>query len=326
MLSRLGIRVGDTVAIYSTPNIDMLVVCAAAWLVGASVFAIAPETNAEGLRSSITQLHTLRTLFVTQALQPTVAQAFAHRQHLLYQRPVVVTTDATTQDPTPPANFTLHDLYTPRPDETPLERAPFTQNEAQDHTAVIYGVFTRNGVDQETSIDMIHLSHNTAISSYDEANLQTQAPSSLLEYRPLPLAYSVLRLHYAYYLHRIVLDIFRRGGSYLVASAFDPAEFVALVHRYQLEHAELTTTEIERLIAYLSAHRADQRQAPPSRSRPGSLRSSSSAEMLGSLRFIYIASTTPELVQDLEELLPHVELVRARYGSYLDPADLHRRM
>ncbi|KAJ2734358.1 hypothetical protein IW152_002367 [Coemansia sp. BCRC 34962] len=327
MLSRLGVSVGDTVAIYSTPNIDTLVVSAAAWIVGVSVFVIPPETNAEGLRSSITQLHTLRTLFVTQALLPTVAQAFAHRQPSLYQHPVVVAIDATAQALTPPANFALQDLYALQSDEMPLERDPFTQNEAQDHTAVIYSIFARNDVGQETSADMTHLSHDAVINLYNEANLQTLAPSSLLENRPLPLAYSVLRLHYAYHLHRIILDIFRRGGNYLVASAFDPAEFLALVHRYQLEHAELTTAELERLIAYLSTHNLDRRQVRPSNSRPpGPLRGLSTAEMLGSLRFIYTASITPELVQSLEELLPRVELVRARYGSYLDPADQRHRI
>ncbi|KAJ2832270.1 hypothetical protein GGI24_001292 [Coemansia furcata] len=326
MLSRLAIGVGDTVALYSTPNIDTPVVSVAAWLIGASVVAIPPETNADELDFIISRLHALRALFVTRALLPAVVQVFAPRRTSLYQSPIVVVVDATIQVPTPPINVTLQDLYTPQPGEVPLERASLTRNEAQGHIAVIYNIFTRNDIGQVVGVDLTHLSHDAVINNYNDSNLQRQTPPSLLERRPLPLTYSVPRLHFAFYLHRIVFDIFCRGGRYLVSSAFDPAEFVVIVHYYQLEFAELVSAELERLIAYLSTRDSNQRQIPSSSSGPGPgpLHNLSIPEMLAPLRFIYTPAYTPDQASSLSELLPHVVLVRTRYGSYLEPPDQPR--
>ncbi|KAJ2113027.1 hypothetical protein IW146_004180 [Coemansia sp. RSA 922] len=312
MIHRLAIRTGDTVAIYSTPNIDTPVVSAAAWLIGASVVAIPPETNAEELELLITRFHALRALFVTQAQLPIVVQVFSPRQPFRYQYPIVVVVDATVQVPTPPVNVTLQDLYTAQPGEVPYERSPLTRDEAQDHIAVVYSVFTRDEYGQ-IAVDTVDMSHDTIINHYNDT-IQRHAPSNLLQRRPLPLAYSVLRLHHAYSLHRIIFDIFRRGGNYVVASAFDPAEFVAVVHRYQLAHAEMVSANLQLLIEYLSAPDPTRNQSPPAGSRPNPL---SIAEMLRPLRFIHIETYTPEQDLSLNALLPGVELVRARFGSYL---------
>ncbi|KAJ2063573.1 hypothetical protein GGI17_001648 [Coemansia sp. S146] len=320
MIHRLAISTGDTVAIYSTPNIDTPVVSAAAWLIGASVVAIPPETNAEELDFLVQRLRHLRALFITRAMLPTVMQVFAPRQPSLYRYPIVVVVDATVQVPTPPVNVTLQDLYTAQPGEAPYERNPLTRDEAQDHIAVIYNNCTRDGNGQIVDVDMVYMSHDAVINYYNNT-IQRQAPSNLLQRRPLPLAYSVLRLHYAYHLHRIIFDIFSRGGNYLVASTFDPAEFVAMVHRYRLEHAELISTEIQHLIEYLITPDSTRNQTPPSGSEPDPL---SIADMLSPLRYIHIETYTLEQAQSLNELLPHVVLVRARFGSYLGPSDQPR--
>ncbi|KAJ2549823.1 hypothetical protein EV175_004300, partial [Coemansia sp. RSA 1933] len=138
---------------------------------------------------------------------------------------------------------------------------------------------------------------------------------------PNSVAYSVLRMNQAYRLHRIIFDIFCRGASYLVAPSFEPAEFVALVERYAIQYAELTFTATQSLVDYLQTHSFDQPSEAPSDqveevpAQPGSI-----GDMLDTLRFIYTETerSQTELAPALSRLLPRVEIVRTRFGSYVE--------
>ncbi|KAJ2491944.1 hypothetical protein IWW47_005004 [Coemansia sp. RSA 2052] len=231
--------------------------------------------------------------------------------------------DGVGRSPSQPADVTLQDLYSARRGEAPFGREPLTLNGAQDHIAVIYSQFTRSNSGRITGATTVPMSHATVINHY--YNSQQQEPLPNRRARRYTLVYSVLRFHYAYQLHRIIFNIFSRGGAYLVASSFDPAEFVVLVHDYQLECAELTSSEIRHLIEFLGARDLNERHGPPSGQAPSPSRNLSIAEMLHPLRFIYSDTQEPELARRLGELLPHVELVRARNCSYLEAFERPRR-
>ncbi|KAJ2743654.1 hypothetical protein GGI20_003574 [Coemansia sp. BCRC 34301] len=316
MHQRHGVGVGDTVVIFSPPSIGTPVVSVATWLVGAGVIVIPPETSATELHHIVSGLSSPSMLFAAQAQLPVVAQMLnlvraSARQHL-----VIVATDGAEWAPSQPANVSLQDLYTARPDEAPYEREPLTRSGAQDHIAVFYSQFTRSDDGRSTDATPIPMSHSTVINQYN--GLQRHAPLANRRPRRTPsLAYSVLRFHYAYQLHRIILDIFCKGGAYLVASSFDPAGFAMLVHRYQLQVVELASSEIRHLVEYLSTRDLNQGHALPYSQEPPSSHGLSIAEMLRPLHFIYSDTQEPEPVRRLGELLPHVELVRTRDGSCL---------
>ncbi|KAJ2614221.1 hypothetical protein EV177_002156 [Coemansia sp. RSA 1804] len=265
----------------------------------------------------------------------------------------------------------LEELYISRPGEYPIERLPLTLSEAQEHIAIIYYSHIVEANDQY-DVTAISLSHENVISHYNgplrrspslpdtttittppshssSATPRSQTPISrtpsvygVEPYSqldddsgpapPNPTAYSVLRMHQAYRLHRIIFDIFCRGASYIVAPQFVSAEFVSLVDRYAIRHAELTFAEMQSLIGYLQAHDLDQplprRDWPlhavevPEGSTPADyFLTTTIGSMLGTLRYIYTESerTQTELAPTLVRLLPQIEIVRTRFGSYVEP-------
>ncbi|KAJ1799423.1 hypothetical protein LPJ59_001841 [Coemansia sp. RSA 2399] len=144
---------------------------------------------------------------------------------------------------------------------------------------------------------------------------------------PSPIAYSVLRMNQAYRLHRIVFDIFCRGASYIVAPSFEPAEFVSLIDKYAIQYAELTFTATQRFVDYLQMHSLDQPlphaadEVHERSALAGQLDETASiGGMLSTLRFIYTETdrSQTELAPALARLLPQVEVVRTRFGSYVE--------
>ncbi|KAJ1840610.1 hypothetical protein LPJ70_004576 [Coemansia sp. RSA 2708] len=143
------------------------------------------------------------------------------------------------------------------------------------------------------------------------------------------IAYTVLRMHRAYRLHRVLFDMFCRGARYVVARSFHPADFAARVSQYRLKYAELTYAETSQLIEYLQSYlvrRASSGSEAESQSSAYAISSTSSldsglADMLASLRCIYVESAraTTELGPELTRLLPDAIILRTRFGSYVDP-------
>ncbi|KAJ1667389.1 hypothetical protein IW140_000898 [Coemansia sp. RSA 1813] len=260
----------------------------------------------------------------------------------------------------------LEDLYIPRPGEYPAERPPLTLSEAQERTAIIYysHIVEANNQYDVTAIRLFHenvISHynsslrrspslpDTTVYSYSSSSTpRSQTPISrtpsaygvepfaqLDEYgvptAPYPIAYSVLRMHQVYRLHRIIFNIFCRGAAYVVAPSFVLAEFVCLVDRYAIQYAELTFSETRRLVDYLQMHSLDQPlprtdwplhaiNIPEGSTPADHLETASIGSMLSTLRFIYTETecTQTELAPALSRLLPHVEVVRTRFGSYVE--------
>ncbi|KAJ2000457.1 hypothetical protein GGI04_004143 [Coemansia thaxteri] len=353
MSHRLGVTSSNTVVIYSTPNIDTPVVAVAAWLLGVSVVAWAPEQSTDELACFGALIALPQAFFTTQALLPALMRLLGRLGASASQRPIVLLTDSGGRNAARPENaLSIQELYTPRPGETPFERTPLTQNQAQLYTAVIYFTISRSYEGSLVAGTPVHMDHANAISNYLEllrptslvphaaaaatANVsleperQTRMPPRPAHEEQSPaqarsgyhIAYSILRLNHSFLLHRIVCDIFCRGGAYLVARSFDPAEFVDLVGRYRLKFAELTHADVLQLIDYLNYPNPPYRQSPSSASGNNRV-----ATALAPLRYICTDSREmeAELSPILRTLLPNVEIVCTRFGAYLDLPDQTRR-
>ncbi|KAJ1994594.1 hypothetical protein GGI25_003058 [Coemansia spiralis] len=393
LATRNRVSSGDTIVILATSNINVPVVAAAAWLLGASVVVLSPQLRIEELYEFLSRQHGLRSFFVSRTLLETAARLISDLG-LLYsdERPHIVVFDAQDHEfQQQAANeqgsssvtgsvWRLQDLYVARPGEAPFERSPLLLSEAQECTAVVYynHIIARNS--NQYDIEPTPMSHENIISHYNSSLrrspslpdivmasysspvtprsqtpiLRTPSVNTAREpYTPLresnssrendgsnssstaflnPVAYSVLRMHQVYRLHRIIFDIFCRGAAYLVAPSFVPAEFIALADRYAISYAELTFAEIRSLVDYLRMQ--DMNQSLPRASWPLHIAaisdalspaeyftSHSIADMLGTLRFIFTESDRAqvELAPVLANLLPEVEVVRTRFGSYIEP-------
>ncbi|KAI7826737.1 hypothetical protein BX661DRAFT_205762 [Kickxella alabastrina] len=121
----------------------------------------------------------------------------------------------------------------------------------------------------------------------------------------------LLKLHLAYHLHKTIMDLFCCNATYLVAEFFDLNEFIRVVDQYEVKNAELVFEEINTLIAHLRGIA----------SITSTSSSSGAGVLLGSLRFIYTASkkAVEQLSPRLAEVLPGVQIIRTRFGSYIDP-------
>lgn len=261
--------------------------------------------------------------------------------------------------------WALDELYSQNPQDVPFERPPLDDHQAQEFIAIYYCSFHRDENNQMDITSIYHVnaislyqsqannirrspSWPQLTSGIARPPPQPQLPHSrppstrqttieAVQRRGIrPLVYSVLQMHRPYRLHSIICDLFCRGAAYLIAEDFDPAEFVLLVSAYQLEAAELTFTEINHLIAYLNTQDMDQPVSVTeltagvsadvtSISSTPSLQSLE--EMLATIQTIYTDSREAEsqLAPSLLRLLPHVQILCTRFGSYVEPLDLGRR-
>ncbi|KAI8326080.1 hypothetical protein GQ54DRAFT_132795 [Martensiomyces pterosporus] len=345
MAARLHAEPNDTIAILATSSIHVPIVTAAVWLLGASVIALPSEAGLSELLAVLSQQHVPRIFFVSQVFVPIVEQIFTELRLQGRDRPHVVVLDTPQQQQQQQRlhqMWGLQSLYTETPNVPTFERPPMTRAEARDRTAVHYYSYqivndsqievapsptsyanlidlfnhpaslrrspslpqTRSMASSSMSLLVPQQSRRVASREWqdDSIQLQQQWP------RVSPgLAYCVLRMHRAYRLHHTMVNIFCCGGSYVVADAFDPREFVNLVAEHSIENAELTRSEIEALAEHIMA-------ASASRDRV--------TEVLAPLKFIYTESgaAVAEFAPLLSRLLPEVEIVRTRFGSYVDPA------
>ncbi|KAJ2319020.1 hypothetical protein IWW51_000560 [Coemansia sp. RSA 2702] len=256
--------------------------------------------------------------------------------------------------------WSIRDLYSSDSDRLPAEPQPLSLNEAQELTAIIY--FTHHmGEDGSVTVDATDMSHYSVVSFYTSSlrrspslpgissssrqptadsnrpqtpmsrpNMPRAAESTIAAPANTPdIAYTVLRMHRAYRLHRVLFDMFCRGARYVVARSFHPADFAARVSQYRLKYAELTYAETSQLIEYLQSYlvrRASSESEAELQSSAYAISSTSSldsglADMLASLRCIYVESAraTTELGPELTRLLPDAIILRTRFGSYVDP-------
>ncbi|KAJ2454117.1 hypothetical protein EV183_001719 [Coemansia sp. RSA 2336] len=340
----------DTVAILAFSNIDIPIATVAAWNARANVVVLPPEAPVDELQAMLAQ-HMPRVVFVSSLLLARARQLLSGLANSRSVRIVLLDIDSTADASNTP--LTIHQLYTSNVDEAPVERPPLSLNEAQELTAVIY--FNHHvGEDGATLVDANSMSHYSVISFYNsslrrspslpstasrpanpEAN-RPQTPVSptsranpaqtSLDHAP-DIAFTVLRMHRAYRLHRVLFDMFCRGARYIVAHSFDPARFAGLVGQYEMLFAELTFAEIAQLVAFLQTrimHRLSLESEADSQASVSQATASSLdpelSDMLATLRIIYTESDRAELElgAELSQLLPNATIVRTRFGSYVE--------
>ncbi|KAJ1729773.1 hypothetical protein LPJ61_003362 [Coemansia biformis] len=234
------------------------------------------------------------------------------------------------------AALDIRSLYYMHPGDLPPGRPPLSRSESEDATAVIY--FHYHQASNGTTVTPSHMSHRNIIDQYNSSLRRSpslpsrQSPpaqrSATPPDRPATphtqpwrstarfldadagtgdhtqvLAFAALRMHWAYRLHRTVLNIFCLGAHYVVAPSFSPLQFIAAVDRYSIACAELTFAEIEWLLDYLQQTRSE------------------SAGLLAPLRLVYTESdrAEAELAPRFAWLLPRVSIVHTRFGSYVEP-------
>ncbi|KAJ2784197.1 hypothetical protein H4R18_001252 [Coemansia javaensis] len=135
------------------------------------------------------------------------------------------------------------------------------------------------------------------------------------------VAFVVLRMHWAYRLHRTVLNIFCLGARYVVARSFDPPVFARAVRRYSIVCAELTFAEIDALLDHLALLAAEAPQQQQDSAAAADASSTTDDALLSTLRFVFTESlqAETELAPRMARLLPRVSIVRTRLGSYVEP-------
>ncbi|KAJ2082465.1 hypothetical protein H4R24_001564 [Coemansia sp. RSA 988] len=343
--ARFGIAVGESVAILAVPSIDVPIVTIAAWIARAGVAVLPYNISTEELRHILSQQHMVRVYFVSQGLLPLLQRLLADlTQHVTDSEPYqIVVLDsnqnaAINETSARGAIWNVQDLYHPHPGQVPLERPSLSYQEAQEYTSIIY---YNHGEDStgELTITPTALSHDNLITLYNNMlrrspSLPSVVPQSVnpaavafsRPQTPIPqrvgdpstnaarrapgLAFSVLRMHQAYRLHRPIFDMFCRGARYLVAQSFDPSRFAVLVHNYAIMYAELTFDEISLLIGYLRGVNAGR--------HPFS--TTEAVDMLAPLHMIYTESerAESELAPVLFRLLPNTIIVFTRFGSYVE--------
>ncbi|KAJ2498162.1 hypothetical protein GGH96_004532 [Coemansia sp. RSA 1972] len=342
-----GVAAGDTVAILSISNIDIPIVSVAAWTARASIVVLPPDLPTNELRAMLVQ-RLPRVMFVSHALVERAQQVLAGVASGAGVR--IITIDS--EDGGGADVWNIRDLYTRGSNQsTPGERQMLTLNEAHELTAVVY--FNHQpGEGEEIAVTTNDMSHYGVISYYTSSLRRSPSlpdtraaarrptstsnrpqtpvsqrvathtePAAALDYTP-SIAFTVLRMHRAYRLHRVLFDMFCRGARYIVAHAFDPLQFIRVVSQYELMCAELTFAEIKMLADYL--HSLD---APRTSDLTyGALFDAPSIgselmDMLSTLRFIYTESDRAELElgPDLAQLLPNASIVRTRFGTYIEP-------
>ncbi|KAI9480080.1 hypothetical protein LPJ78_002395 [Coemansia sp. RSA 989] len=345
-----GLEAYDTVAILAFSNIDIPIATVAAWNVRANVVVLPPEAPVGELQAMLVQ-HMPRVIFVSSGLLDRAQQLLSGLSNSRRVRIVLLDIDSSTAPNDMPPS--IHQLYTSNLNEAPIERQPLSLNEAQELTAVIY--FNHQvGEDGTTLVDANSMSHYSVISFYNSslrrspslpstasrpANPESNRPQTpvsptsranliqaSLDHTP-DIAFTVLRMHRAYRLHRVLFDMFCRGARYIVAHSFDPAQFVSLVDQYELLFAELTFAEIAQLVAFmqtrtvprLSLESEADSQVSVSQATASSLDPELS-DTLASLRIIYTESDRAELElgAEISRLLPNATIVRTRFGSYVE--------
>ncbi|KAJ2773662.1 hypothetical protein IWQ56_000898 [Coemansia nantahalensis] len=235
------------------------------------------------------------------------------------------------------AIHSIRDLYHMHRRSQPFARAPLTQSEAETHMAIVYYYYQRVG--DGLTIASSPMSHRNVIDNYNSSLRRSpslpsrQSPPARRDAAPpnrpatphtpprrpgadpsdpdeaagdcvQALAFAVQRPHAAFRLHRTIMNIFCLGARYLFTHEFDPPRFAVAAARHAIACAELTSAEIQMLIAYLRGVGA-----------------ASAAALLAPLRFVYTETSEAEeqLAAPLAELLPRVSIVRTRFGSYVEP-------
>ncbi|KAJ2666050.1 hypothetical protein IW148_001198 [Coemansia sp. RSA 1199] len=348
-----GIAAGDTVAILSISNIDIPIVSVAAWTARASIVVLSPDLPENELREMLVQ-RLPRVMFVSQALLERAQQILAGIASGGVVRIIAIDSEDVHRGGDT-AVWNIRDLYTRGSNQsTPGERQMLTLNEAQELTAVVY--FNHQPVDGDSvAVSINDMSHYGVISYYTSSLRRSPSlpdtrasarqptstsnrpqtpmsrlmpthtePTTAVDYTP-SIAFTVLRMHRAYRLHRVLFDMFCRGARYIVAHVFDPPQFISLVNQYELTCAELTFAEIKQFVDYLLVYCAPRSStdSADSASYDAStpLLGSELADMLNTLRFIYAESDRAELElgPDLARLLPGASIVRTRFGTYIEP-------
>ncbi|KAJ2850032.1 hypothetical protein IWW36_002217 [Coemansia brasiliensis] len=350
----------DTVAILALSNIDIPIVTVAAWNVRANVVVLPPEASIDELQAMLVQ-HMPRVIFVSTVLLDQAQQLLSGLSNSRRVQIVLFDIGSNANSYQSPINnmpplLAIHQLYISNLDEVPSERQPLSFNEAQELTAVIY--FNHQiGEDGTILVDANSMSHYSVISFYNSSLRRSpslpstgsasrparsepnrpQTPisptsrlniaESSLDHTP-DIAFTVLRMHRAYRLHRVLFDMFCRGARYIVAHSFDPAQFVNLVDQYALLYAELTFAEIAQFVGFMQTHmmhrlssesEADS-QVSVSQATVSSLLDPELSDMLATLRIIYTESDRAELElgAEVSRLLPNAIIVRTRFGSYVE--------
>ncbi|KAJ1793005.1 hypothetical protein LPJ62_000511 [Coemansia sp. RSA 2167] len=343
-----GVAPHDTVAILSISNIDIPIVSVAAWTARASIVVLPPDLPVNELRAMLVQ-RLPRVMFVSQALVERAQQVLAGIASGEGVR--IITIDS--EDGGDTGVWNIRDLYTRGSNQsTPGERQMLSFDEAQELTAVVY--FNHQPADGEevtvTTNDMSHYGvisyctsslrrspslpdtrasarQPTSTSSRPQTPVSQRVPihtepTAALDYTP-SIAFTVLRMHRAYRLHRVLFDMFCRGARYIVAHVFDPPQFIIVVSQYELTCAELTFAEIKLVVDYLHSFAAPRSSSDltDSASYDAPSLGSELMDMLSTLRFIYTESDRAELElgPDLAQLLPNASIIRTRFGTYIEP-------
>ncbi|KAJ2612225.1 hypothetical protein H4S08_002800 [Coemansia sp. RSA 1365] len=344
LVTRFGVAVGESIAILAVPNIDVPIVAIAAWVGRVGIAVLPHNIPTNELRHILSQQHMARVYFVSRELLPLLQQLLVDlTQHVVDSEPhhiVVLDSDQNAvinETSSGDTIWNIHDLYHPHPGHIPLERPHLSYQEAQEYTSVIYYNHGEDALGQPT-ITPTALSHDNLITLYNNMlrrsqslpNTSPHSAHSVAELgrpqtpiaqrdddlatggtrRATGIAFSVLRMHQAYRLHRPIFDMFCRGARYLVAHSFDPFRFTKLVDSYVIHYAELTFDEISLLIGYLHGLNAE---------RPV-FSTGEAVDMLSPLRIIYTESerAESELASVLFRLLPNVIIACTRFGSYIE--------
>ncbi|PIA17623.1 hypothetical protein COEREDRAFT_85897 [Coemansia reversa NRRL 1564] len=345
LVTRFGVTVGESIVILAVPNIDVPIVAIAAWVGRVGVAVLPHNISANDLRHILSQQHMARVYFVSRELLPLLQRLLVDlTQHVVDSGPhqiVILDSDQNAvinETSSSDTIWNIQDLYYPNPGHIPIGRPHLSYQEAQDYTSVIYYNHGEDALGQPT-ITPTALSHDNLITLYNNMlrrslSLPNTAPNSAHPVaadfsRPQTpvaqrdddlttdgtrsatgIAFSVLRMHQAYRLHRPIFDMFCRGARYLVAHSFDPFGFTKLVDSYAIRYAELTFDEISLLIEYLQRFNTE---------RP-IFSTEEAVDMLSPLRIIYTESerAESELASVLFRLLPNVIIVCTRFGSYIE--------
>ncbi|KAJ1895980.1 hypothetical protein LPJ66_004261 [Kickxella alabastrina] len=330
--SRYGITSGHTIAILSSSSIDIPIISAAAWILCANIVMLTPKLNpgesdiygyhwwfCAELNALMRANHMPSIFFASamyhQAIQETIL-SYIYPEEMPYI--IRMSPDVDIDGGEVLGNYNLPDLYTPRPNtDPPYSREVLCETIAQELAAVLYFTHAKEEHGPPV-IEVTRMSHANTIYFY--LNTQRRYLSSMphpsdispstvvLGVKP---TYTVFRLHLAYRLHKTIMDLFCCNATYLVAEFFDIDEFIRVVDQYEVKNAELGFEEINTLIAHLRGIT----------SITSTSSSSGAGVLMGSLRFIYTASkkAVEQLAPRLAEVLPGVQIIRTRFGSYIDP-------